>query len=160
MTEAPDLYRVEIGRLAATGNQLGGAEVFAILANLELELGLHEQALGTIEGGLGLSAALQQPWCDAWLFTLKAQALRCRARETGKDADAEAEALLRRAADTADQQGARSYALRAATALAAMLHERDRGAEGRALLEAAVDPLDPHQHNAELERARELLSML
>ncbi len=160
LNEAPDLYRIEIGRLAATGNQLGGAEVFAILARLELEMGLNDQALATVDVGLGLGAGLQQPWCNAWLQTLKAQAMLRRGEAGGEADEAEAEALLREALDTANRQGARSYALRAASALASMLHERGRGAEAAPLLTAAIAPIVPSESNLELARAREILSDL
>ncbi|MDD9935137.1 MAG: AAA family ATPase [Myxococcales bacterium] len=154
MEEAADLFGLEIQRLAATGNTLGGAEVFAVLANLLLEQGRSEQALGAIEMGLGLSSAMQQPWCDAWLLTLKARTL----IEQG-DGPA-GEQLLRRALLVARSQGARSYELRAATALAELLHARADDEEARDSLRPSVGAFHPAMHSVELERARQLMSLL
>jgi tetratricopeptide (TPR) repeat protein len=127
--DAPARYVLEIERLAATGNRIGGAEVFAVLANLQLELGQVEQALGAVEIGLGLSEAMQHPWCDAWLLTLKARCLLAQGHaEQGG-------ALLVRALGIARSQGARSYELRASSALAAWLREQGRSREAAELLE-------------------------
>jgi class 3 adenylate cyclase/tetratricopeptide (TPR) repeat protein len=154
MVEAPARYMAEIQRLAATGNRIGGAEVFAVLATMLLDLGQVEHALGALETGLGLSAGMQHPWCDAWLLTLKARCLLLQGQsEPG-------EALLVRALEIARGQGARFYELRAATALAAHWRERGRSREGAGALRAALGHFDRDLESAELIAARTLLALL
>ena len=160
MADATDRFRVEMGKMAATGSQLGGAEVLAVLSDLELERGRPAEALGAAEFGLGLGAALRQPWCIAWLLTLKARALMA---GTGADpvaARTSGEELLRNAVDLARAQGARSYELRAATCLAELLRENARGAEGAQILGAALAGFDPMSDSIELGRARGLMASL
>jgi class 3 adenylate cyclase/tetratricopeptide (TPR) repeat protein len=154
MSEAPALFGLEIQRLAKTGNRLGGAEVFAVLANLQLEQGAIEPALSAIEIGLGLSSALGQPWCDAWLLTLKARCLSL------QGSGPEPEALLTRALEIARAQGARSYELRAAAALAERLHGQARSHEAAELLRPVLTQFDAQLASPELNAARQLMSLL
>jgi class 3 adenylate cyclase len=166
LDDAADLCRLELGRMAATGNTLGGAEIIAIISDLELAQGHPSQALATAELGLGLSAGLGQPWCNAWLLTLKANALLAGAGEdsdtspTMADAEAMAEELLRSAVETARAQGAHSYELRAATALGSLLGNDGRGPEATPFLVAAISNFDPDLESVELGRARELMKSL
>jgi tetratricopeptide (TPR) repeat protein len=154
MAEAPLLFGLEIQRLAKTGNRLGGAEVFAVLADLQLAQGAVDQALGAVETGLALSGALQQPWCDAWLLTLKARCLSAAGNSS------EVEVLLRRALEIARAQGAISYELRAASLLAEQLHAQARSSEAAEVLRPALARFDPWQSSAELDRARSLIQLL
>jgi len=160
MTEARDLFRMELGRMAATGNRLGASEILGVLAMLELEKGQPAEALAAIEGGLGLAAAMGQPWCDAWLLTLKAQALLAMSVGNSEPAPAEAEALLRRAVTLAHSQGARSYELRAATALTRLLLDLGQRNAGEQTLRSALSAFDSSLDSVELAQSRALLATL
>jgi hypothetical protein len=115
--------------------------------------------------GLGLSGALSQPWCDAWLLTLKARCLsafelRSPADPRASTHSSEVEVLLRRALEIARAQGAVSYELRAASVLAEHLHTKQRSAEAAEVLTAALARFDPKLSSAELDRARSLIQLL
>jgi class 3 adenylate cyclase/tetratricopeptide (TPR) repeat protein len=154
---AADLCRLELGRMAATGNTLGGAEIIAIIGDLELAQGQPSQALATAELGLGLSAGLGQPWCNAWLLTLKGNALLAGAGEDPMTASMMGEDLFRSAVEIARTQGAHSNELRAATSLASLLRDDGRGSEATELLRAALANFDPDLDSVELRQARELM---
>lgn len=158
MVEASALFGLEIQRLAQTGNRLGGAEVFAVLANLQIEQGAFEHALSAIEIGLGLSSSLAQPWCDAWLLTLKARCLAAAGATNG--AASELTLLLTRALDIARAQGACFYQLRAASVLAQRLHADARDDEARAVLGPALAQFSDQLASAELNAARQLMALL
>ena len=70
------------------------------------------------------------------------------------------EELFRRALATAQAQGARSFALRAATSLGRLLGRGDRGAEARAVLEPIYDAFTEGHDTADLVDARALLESL
>jgi len=77
--------------------------------------------------------------------------------------DAEAEAIdfrLRRALDTARQQGARLYELRAATSLARWLAERGHAADARTILTAAIQGIPDQTPTRDLEDAQRTLTQL
>ncbi|MEZ5316782.1 MAG: protein kinase [Vicinamibacterales bacterium] len=79
-------------------------------------------------------------------------------RLAGRDTDAEA--ALRAAVDHAARRGATAFELRAATALARLLADTGRAAEGRAVLRPVYDGLTEGRGTADLVAARTLLADL
>jgi ATP/maltotriose-dependent transcriptional regulator MalT len=73
------------------------------------------------------------------------------------DHEAEAETLLKQAADLAQSQEARSLQLRALTSLARLLRRQGRAAEGRALLVPCYDWFTEGFDMPDLREAREIL---
>ena len=73
---------------------------------------------------------------------------------------AQAEACFRKALDVARDQQAKSYELRAATALASHWQQEGRNGEARALLSQAIGWWQPDLDSADLRDARELLAKL
>jgi len=69
-----------------------------------------------------------------------------------------AEAVYRDALSTAEAHGARSWALRAATALADVLRREDARAGALAVLEPAIEAIEGKGGGRDMERARRLLA--
>jgi predicted ATPase/DNA-binding winged helix-turn-helix (wHTH) protein len=76
----------------------------------------------------------------------------------GSDAQAEAEAKLRRALDLARAQGSLSWELRSATSLARLWHSRGRAAAARDLLARSCDRFTEGFDTGDLAAARRLLA--
>jgi predicted ATPase len=70
------------------------------------------------------------------------------------------EDCFRRSLDIASQQGALSYALRAATDLARFLSEQNRSAEARVLLAPIIDSFTEGFGTTDMNAARQLLGNL
>ena len=78
----------------------------------------------------------------------------------GKDAKAQAEARFRDAMETARSQGARSFELRAALALARELREAGRADEAREILTPVYEHFAGQSPNADVDEARTRLAEL
>jgi class 3 adenylate cyclase/tetratricopeptide (TPR) repeat protein len=166
--EVPDAapaFLGEVAKFGNTGNRLGGPNLLALLADLQLAQRNYEAALAVTEMGLGLAQATSQPCFSAWLLTLRADALDALATQGPSAADsgdpanargAEVEPLLRQALDLAGAQQARPFEVRAAMSLFRVLERGGKATEGRLLLDAAVSRF-PEQESDFLAPARALL---
>jgi ATP/maltotriose-dependent transcriptional regulator MalT len=125
----------------------------ALVAEVELEAGLREEAIARIDACLAKTAETLERYYDAPLLCLRAAAL------AERDA-AEAEASLRRAIDTARGQSAQMFELQAATALARVLHGRGEVEAARAALRPVLEGLAEGSGGPVLRAAEAVLAAL
>jgi predicted ATPase len=118
------------------GVLLSYAYYLTYLAEGCLRAGDAEPGLAAVDEGLTLCPAQLCRFHEAELRRLRGKLLLLKG-----DLPA-GEAALRDALSLADRQGARSFALRAATSLASLLRERGQSAEAHALLAPVYDRFD------------------
>jgi class 3 adenylate cyclase/tetratricopeptide (TPR) repeat protein len=136
------------GHLTSMGHSL------LLLATALQQLGRTEEALVTAEEALAFAADHLERFSEA-------DALRVRGELLWQRGDPEAaEASLRSALATAEDQHARLFALRAATSLARLMRELGRAGEGRAGLAPLVADFAEEAELPWLAEARALLSSL
>ena len=138
--------------LKATGTQLAAPYFRARLAEAYLLSGKAEEGLEAVETSL---ESAEQAWWLPEQCRIQAELLMLT-----PDAEAGAEASLRRALDAAKRQGSKMLELRTTTSLARQLQVQGRGAEGRDLLAACYQWFTEGLHTADLREARELLDEL
>ena len=138
--------------LKATGTQLAAPYFRARLAEAYLLSGKAEEGLEAVETSL---ESAEQAWWLPEQCRIRAELLMLT-----PDAEAGAEASLRRALDAAKRQGSKMLELRTTTSLARQLQVQGRGAEGRDLLAACYQWFTEGLHTADLREARELLDEL
>jgi tetratricopeptide (TPR) repeat protein len=136
------------GHLTSMGHSL------LLQASALQHLGRSEEALRTADEALAFAADHLERFSESDAMRVRSELL----WGTG-DRDA-AEDGLRTALETASKQGARLFALRAATSLARLLHEKDRTDEGRACLAPWVSGFPDGLPGPWLREAKELLSHL
>jgi TOMM system kinase/cyclase fusion protein len=126
----------------------------ALYADALARVGRTDEALKAVEDALADASA-------TGAHTERAEILRIRAdvRKRGGDREA-AEAGCREALELARQQGARAFALRAASQLARLLQESGRPAAARAVLEPVHSEFDEGFATRDLVAAAELLAAL
>jgi len=126
----------------------------AVLAEVYAEVGEHRKALDAVERGLRRAASREEHFALADLYRLKGILLSRKPR--GNTADAES--WLQRALDTARVQGARSWELRAAIALAELWQDQGKSTQAATLIEPLVNDGDAEAGDADFERARAIIS--
>jgi class 3 adenylate cyclase len=139
---------------SADGSPTGITEFAAAAADVLLEAGRFADA--EIFVGIGEAALAAIP---ERFFIAELQRLRARLFDVAGDRAA-AEAGLRAALASAERQGARLHALRAATDLAGLLRDAGRTAEGHALLAPVLAALPQGHDQADALRAQALLQSL
>jgi predicted ATPase/DNA-binding winged helix-turn-helix (wHTH) protein len=119
----------------------------------------QQEGMATVDEGLATQEAIARAenglagWCAAELLRVKAEAL---LRESeGNTADAEG--LLQRSLQTAREQGALSWELRAATSLARLWHQQHRTREAHDLLMSVHDRFTEGFETTDLVNAGTLL---
>jgi predicted ATPase len=110
--------------------------------------------LPAIEEMIIRSEHTEERWLIAESLRVKGELLLLRG-EPG--AEATAEGHFRQALDLAQQQGALSWELRAATSLARLLSDRGRSADATALLQPVYDRFTEGFATADLKAAKALL---
>jgi len=115
---------------AGTGNQTFAPLTLGSIAEVYEAAGRHQDALATIEIGLGLSAQHGMTFWDAELQRQKGELV----LHLHGDSPSEAEELFQTALATARGQEAKSLELRAATSLARLWQRQGKKAEARSLL--------------------------
>ena len=128
----------------------------ALLAELLLARGAHDEALELLGGAIAQLPKDRSYFYEAELHRLRGEAL---AASSQPGAPAEAEAELRKALSIAHKQEARGLELRAVTSLARLTMRRDPS-EARSLLEPVYDWFSEGLDTADLVEARELLDAL
>ena len=123
--EGIDLMQASLPALRTMGSELLLTPILANLASAHLALDHADEALAAIDEGLACVERNGERWAESELLRLRGQLFLTRGAN-----HAQAEACLRKALDVARGQQAKSYELRAATALAS--HWRQQGKNGEA----------------------------
>jgi predicted ATPase len=148
--------RQAIESYLALGNENAAPSFYALLADLETKTGRTDSALATIETAQAIARANGEYWTDSTLFCRKGELLLVRdPQNTGR-----AEEALRAAIGVAQQQGARSFGLRAALALAKLYQSTSRRAKAHAALAPPLEGFSPTPEMPEIGEAQALLESL
>ena len=134
-----------IQAMRTAGSVLLLTPILAHLASAQLALERVDEALAALDEGLTCIERDGERWAEAELHRIRGQVFRMR-----EATPAQAEACLRKALDVARGQNAKSYELRAATALASHWQQQRRTGEARALLSEAIGSWPPDLDNADL----------
>ena len=148
-----DDLRNSLDTYATQGNRLGTPYFLGCLAELEATAGDHERALALINEGLAMAREGGQRVWDAFLHRLRGDFLLKRDLAN----PASAEDAYRTAIATAKEQGARSYELRAALALAKLYQSNARPTDAHAVLAPALEGFSPTPEMPEIAEAQALL---
>ena len=143
----------------AAGVEMGRPSHLALLAEAYGRAGRTDEGLVLLDEALTTAAATEERSCEADLLRLKGELLLQTAKRTARKAaiEADAEAALRQALAIARRQGARSFELRAAMALARLRRTpRDRAA-ARRLLAGVYGRFTEGFDTADLRTARAVL---
>jgi predicted ATPase len=124
----------------------------AMLAEALILRGEHARALDEIERILAAAESTGDLYFNAELHRLAAECHRALGDPES------AEAALGRAIETARSQGALTFELRAATALARLCRDRDAAAAARASLQRVLDALGDSEETVDVRRARACLA--
>jgi ATP/maltotriose-dependent transcriptional regulator MalT len=124
----------------------------AMLAEVLLIRGEPARALDEIERILKATGVTHEMCFNAELHRLAAEC------HLALDEPEEAEVALGRAFETARSQGALTFELRAATALARLCRDRNDGAAARASLQRVLDALGDPEETVDVRRARSCLA--
>ena len=139
-----------------SGNLVTLAVQLAGLARCYAMAGRGAEAMDTINATIAEAEECEENYTLPFLLMAKADcALLSDPPETTT-----AEAGLLRAVEIAGEQKNRSWRLRAATALAELLHEKNRDAEARALLRPLYEEFTEGFGTPDLQRAKTVLDRL
>ena len=127
-----------------------------LLAELDAEAGDLQSALTCVDEGLALAQETEQRWSDVFLYRLRGEIL---LQRNPADLTAAEDAFLTALA-VAKQQGARSFGLQAALALAKLYQSTARPAEAHAVLAPALERFEPMPEMPEITEAQALLTAL
>ncbi len=139
------------------GYQLGITALYVLLADCYLARGQTEFATEIIEKGLKTSHRNAERIFEADLLRLKVRAALQNGRSEGDDTCL---ALLKQAIAIANEQGAASLQLRAATDLAELKRSRGDSEAGRKILVPVYECLSEGREIADMRRAQSVLNML
>ena len=151
--EGIDLMQTSIRALRTMGSSLLSTPILASLASAYVASGQADEALAAVDEGLRSVEQGGERWAESELLRIRAQLFRGAERT-------QAESLLRKALELARRRKAKSYELRAATALASHLHLHGRNDEAKVLQSQAVGSWPRSLDSADLRDARELLAKL
>ena len=140
----------------AQGNKVFAPLSHGFLAELETKVRGPESALALIEQGLAIADETGEHLTDPYLYRLRGDVLLKR----NPDDRAPAENAYRTSIAIAKQQGARSWGLRAALALAKLYQSTGRPADAHAVLAPALEGFAPTPEMPEIAEARALLDAL
>jgi predicted ATPase len=148
--------RHEVDQLRQRGIRLGLHRCLTMLAEVELEAGEIDAALASIDAGLAITRQTGEHWYEAEIHRIRGDIL---LRREPMDVSA-AEQAFAAALSIARRQGAPSFALRAALALAQLLRGTGREAEAAAVLAPALEGFRPSPELPEIEQAQDLMTSL
>ena len=135
------------------GNRAAAPWCYGLMAELA---GSVEDALASVNAGLALAQETGERWTEPLLFRSKGEILLHRDHAN----PAPAEEAFRTAIAIAQQQGSRSFALRASLSLAKLCQSTDRPADAHAVLAPALEGFAPTPEMPEIAEAQALLSRL
>jgi predicted ATPase len=147
--------RQALAAFTEQGNKLFVPFYQGLLAEIEAQ-GDAEGALTRIEQALALAGETGECWSDAFLHRCRGEIL----LKLDPANAAPAEAAFLTAIAIAQQQKARSFALRAALSLAKLYHSTDRPADAHAVLAPALAGFSPTAEFPEIAQAQTLLAAL
>jgi predicted ATPase len=152
-TGASELRRT-LAAVLAQGHKIGAPRYHGLLAELEVTTRGPDSALMLIDEGLALAEETGEHVTDPYLHRLRGEILLRRDPAN----PAPAEAAFQTAIAIANQQGARSFALRAALSLAKLYQSIGRRSEARAVLAPALEGFAPTPEMPEIAEAQTLLA--
>ena len=123
--EGIELMQASLAALRAAGSELLSTLILVNLANAHLALEHVDEARAVLDEGFSAVERTGERWAESELHRLRGQLLSSAARTSEQ-----AETCLRKALDIARSQQAKSFELRAGTALAA--HWQRHGQDGKA----------------------------
>jgi predicted ATPase len=150
---------ISLLRSGAAASRAAGAELwvpshFALLAAAAEIAGQGEKALALLDDALELGERTDGPWLAAELNRCKGQVL---LRQGNSES---AEELFRKALNTAAQQKAKLWELRAAVSLARLRRDQNRRAEARDLLVPVYSWFTEGFETPDLKEAKAVLDTL
>ncbi|HYC25121.1 MAG TPA: hypothetical protein VEC58_03695, partial [Roseiarcus sp.] len=126
---------------------------YALLAELQGAAGADDDALASVAEGLALAEQTESYRMNARLHHVRGDVL-------AKRDPVAAEAAYREALHIAREQGARTFELQAAHALAKLYRNMNRAADAHAVLGPALDGFSPTPEMSEIGEAQTLLEVL
>ncbi len=138
------------------GNKIIAPWSYGMMAELEALAGRADSALASVAAGLALAKKTGERWMDPLLFRRKGEILLERDRAN----PALAEEAFRTAIVIAQQQGSRSFGLRAALSLSKLYQSTGRPVEAHAVLAPALEGFSPTPEMPEIAEAQALLERL
>lgn len=144
-----------LGLWRPTGSGFAVPYFLGLLSDARRGEGEHEIAAPLLEEARTLAEESRERFFAAELRRLQGEQLLHRSDDA--KTMSQAEAAFREALDTAGQQGARSWQLRAATSLARLLLRQERGDEARQVLAEVLSGFGDGSPNADVRDARALL---
>lgn len=151
--EGIDLMQASLASLRSAGSELLLTQILVNLASAHLALGHIDEARTVLDEGFDAAARNGERWAESELHRLRGELLRRQG-----SAPEEAEACMRQAITIAREQQAKSFELRATMALASLVQQGDRKAEGKAWLAAAIGDWPMGMDTTDLRDARTLLA--
>ena len=148
--------RNALGTYVAQGNRLFVPYFLGLRAELEAETRSADVALTLIDEGLATSQETGERISDSFLYRLRGEILLIRDPAN----PAPAEQAFQTAVAVARHQGARSYELLAALALAKLNQSTGRPAAARAVLAPALKGFSPTPEMPEIAEAQALIEGL
>ena len=152
--EGIELMQASVGALRAAGSELLLTLILVNLASAHLALEHFDEARAVLDEGFSAVERTGERWAESELHRLRGQLLQLRG------APGHAEASLRKSFDIARDQQAKSFELRASTALAAHWQHLDRDGEAKALLSEVLAGWPTDLDSADLRDARALFAQL
>lgn len=156
--EAAGISQIQEGLAALqdTGSQLDHSEYLGVLAEAYGKDQQVEEGLGTVAEGLAFVERTEERFCEAEVHRLKGELLLQQSPDNHQDA----EACFQKAIDSARQQGAKSWELRAATSLARLWQSQGKQTEACDLLAPVYNWFTEGFDTADLKDAKALLEAL
>jgi len=148
--------RRALAAVLAQGHKIGAPRYHGLLAELEVTTRGPDCALMLIDEGLSLAKETGEHVTDPYLHRLRGQILLRRDPANPTPA----EEAFQTAIAIANQQGARSFALRAALSLAQLYQSTGRPLEARAALAPALEGFAPTPEMPEITEGQALMERL
>jgi predicted ATPase len=148
--------RLALAAYLEQGNGLCAPWFYGLTAELEAIAGRVEDALASVDAGLALAEKTGERWTDPLLLRRKGEILIQRSPSD----PAFAEQAFRAAITFAQQQGSRSFGLRAALSVAKLYQSTGRTIEAHAVLAPALAGFSPTSEMPEISEARALMERL
>ena len=152
----PTELRQAVGAYAGQGNKLQLPFYQGLVAEIEAERGEVEAALAGIDEALSLAGETGEHWFDAGLHRIRGEIL---LKQNAAD-PVDAEAAFLAAIAVAQQQKARSFALRAALSLAKLYEFTGRPIDAQDVLGPALRGFSPTPEFSQVHEALELMAKI
>jgi predicted ATPase len=150
------LARKGLAERQATGSSWHETYFLGLLARIAQDAGESAEALRLLETALGMAERTDERWFAAELYRLRGQCLIAQQQGAG----AAAEACFQHAIETAQEQQARLWELRAATSLARLWADQGKRAQAHDLLAPVYGWFTEGFDTADLKDAKALLDEL